>query len=61
MGKTRELKAEIKNKLQSLRTTIELLKQGKDIPPSMVEISLSDLDKLEILVEEIKEGFWGGT
>jgi len=51
----KELKAEIRNKLQSLRTTIEQLEQGKEVPSDMVQTNLRDLDSLEGLIDGIEE------
>ena len=51
----KELKAEIRNKLQSLKTTIEALEKGKDVPRTMVEAGMRDLKSLEGLVDGIKE------
>jgi len=52
---SKELKAEIRNKLQSLRTTIEQLEKEKDVPRSIVEASVRDLNSLEGLVDGIEE------
>ena len=55
MMNSKELKAEIRNKLQSLRTTIRAAREGKDVPRAIVEASVRDLDSLEGLVDGINE------
>jgi len=52
---SKELKAEIRNKLQSLRTTIEQLEKEKDVPKTIVETSVRDLNSLEGLVDGVKD------
>jgi len=52
----KELKAEIRNKLQSLRMTIEQLVKGKEVPSDMLQTNLKDLESLEGLVDGINEG-----
>ena len=47
----KELKAEMRNKLQSLRTIVEQLNKEKKIPVSIVQISMEDLTALEKLVD----------
>jgi len=54
--KKKELAAEMRNKLQSLKTTIEQLEKEKDIPRAIVETSMGDLNSLEELVDGIDEG-----
>lgn len=52
---TKDLKAEIRNKLQSLRTTVEHLEKDKKISKAIVKTSIADLDGLEKLVDGIKD------
>ena len=52
---SKELKAEMRNKLQTLRTTIEQLDKEKDVPKSIIEMSINDLNSLEGLVDSIEE------
>ncbi|MDD3374487.1 MAG: hypothetical protein PHY73_02050 [Candidatus Omnitrophica bacterium] len=50
-----ELKAELRNKLTSLKTAIERLQQEKDVPQSFVDVCSKDLDAIEKLVNSINE------
>jgi len=52
---SKELKAEIRNKIQSLRTTTEQLEKGKEVPSDIVQTNLKDLDRLEGLVDGVEE------
>lgn len=52
MNNTDEKKAEIRNKLQSPKTALELLSQGKDVPREFIKKALKDLDEVvKMLVE----------
>lgn len=50
-----ELKAEMLNKLQALRTIVEHLEKGEPIPASMIRVSIDDLKRLEELADSIEE------
>jgi hypothetical protein len=50
----KERKAEMRNKLQSLRTTIEWLEKGENVSKAMLKTNMRDLKSLEELVDGIK-------
>ncbi len=45
-----ELSADIRNKLQTAKTALELLKAGKEIPNKYIDKALKDLEKVEEIV-----------
>jgi hypothetical protein len=48
-----ELNADLRNKLQTAITAIELMKQGKTVPSKMIETALKDLEKVLVLIDKI--------
>lgn len=47
---TPELSAEIRNKLQTAITALELLKAGKEVPKDFIDKAFKDLEKIEELI-----------
>ena len=45
MGVDKNIKADIRNKLQAPKTALELLSEGKDIPKEFIEMAKKDLDE----------------
>ena len=52
----KELNAGIRNKLQSIKTALDLFSQAKNMPKEFIEKALSDLDEVEGLLKG--ELFW---
>ena len=46
----KELSAEIRNKLQACKSTLEALRDGKKAPKGLIEIALKDMDKVIKLI-----------
>ena len=45
-----ELSAEIRNKLQTATTVLELIKANKEVPKELIDKALKDLKKVEDIV-----------
>jgi len=52
----KELNAGIRNKLQSIKTALDLFSQAKNMPKEFIEKALRDLDEVEGLLKG--ELFW---
>lgn len=48
----KETKAEIRNKLVSLKTILETLSKGYDVPENLVRIAQKDIEKIIELLKE---------
>ena len=46
-------KAEIRNKLQSIKTLIEHIKQGKEAPREFIELAAEHLAEIEEVLESL--------
>ena len=51
---TIELSLDIRNNIKAASTVLELIKQGKTVPPNMSKSTLEDLEKLLKIVDEEK-------
>jgi hypothetical protein len=48
----KELEANIRNKLQTSKTALDLLKAGKEVPNDFIDKALKDLEKVEEIIPD---------
>ncbi len=49
----KEIHAELRNKLQTSKTLVELLKEGREIPKEFIELASKHLVEIEELLEAL--------
>ncbi len=53
MKDSKEIKAEMQNKIQALLLVSSDLHKGKDVPQKLIEAALKDIEELKGIIEKV--------